>query len=61
MAAAPIYPSHGLAYPVFNPHGQTLNVDYLATLRAGLERANLYDVDDIERNMFEHAPTLVLR
>lgn len=55
MAAAPISPSHGLAYPVFNPHGQTLNVDYLATLRAGLERANLYDVDD-ERNMFEHAP-----
>ena len=35
-----------LAYPVHNPHGLTLNTDYLTDLRRGLERANLYHHDD---------------
>ena len=31
-----------LAYPVQNPHGLSLNTEYLADLRKGLERANVY-------------------
>ena len=30
------------AYPVHNPHGLSLNTEYLSDLRQGLERANVY-------------------